>query len=165
MDTRAPRLEQLSPLPLEDELIRHATDQSQPATHEFLSAGCGNPNWIATTPRDASFRPCPFGLAESRRVWNEPDLGGIPGQKAIAGRFKTFLSTADSSPGGELLSRSSKSATSVFGVDADAFVCDSTDAVIGDNDPEPDRIFVHAACVVPRFLTKTMLRKLRSSKL
>jgi aspartate 4-decarboxylase len=158
METRARGLEHLSPFQLKDELIRYAKDrtQSKAATHKFLNAGRGNPNWVATTPRDAFFRLGLFGVAESKRVWDEPDLGGIPRQKGIAGRFKTFLSTAGSSPGAELLRRSLKYATSALGFDADAFVYELTDAVIGDNYPEPDRMLVHAEQVVHRFLMKTM---------
>src|SRR5215467_7370501 len=158
MEIRTRGLEQLSPFQLKDELIRYAKDQTQSkaATHKFLNAGRGNPNWVATTPRDAFFRLGLFGIAESKRVWDEPDLGGMPRQKGIAGRFKTFLSTAGSSPGAELLRRSLKYATSVLGFDADAFVYELTDAVIGDNYPEPDRMLVHAERVVHRFLVKTM---------
>ena len=82
-------LEQLSPFQLKDELIRYAKDQTQSkaATHKFLNAGRGNPNWLATTPRDAFFLRGQFGLAESKRVWDEPDLGGMPRQDGIADRF------------------------------------------------------------------------------
>ena len=45
---------------------------------------------------------------------------------------------------------------SELGFDADAFVHELTDAVIGDNYPEPDRILVHAEQVVQRYLAKTM---------
>jgi hypothetical protein len=51
MDTeiKSGTLAQLSPFQLKDELIRYAKDQSRTksATHKFLNAGRGNPNWIA----------------------------------------------------------------------------------------------------------------------
>ena len=53
---------------------------------------------MATTPRDAFFRLGEFGLLESKRVWDEPDLGGMPDRNGIAGRFSTFLEKADQGP-------------------------------------------------------------------
>ena len=72
-------LQQLSPFQLKDLLIRSARDfsRSKAATHNFLDAGRGNPNWVATTPRDAFFTLGRFGLSESRRIWDEPGIGGM----------------------------------------------------------------------------------------
>src|SRR5262247_2572393 len=105
MNSDSRTLEELSPFQLKDELIRYARAQSttRAAAHKFLNAGRGNPNWIATTPREAFFLLGQFGLAESKRVWDEADLGGMPDRTGIAGRFKTFLAAAGSSPGAELL--------------------------------------------------------------
>src|SRR5262245_6877485 len=101
-------LDELSPFQLKDELIRYARDFSagKASTHKFLNAGRGNPNWIATTPREAFFLVGQFALAESKRVWNEPDLGGMPGRKGIAERFRTFLAAGGTGRGAELLRRS-----------------------------------------------------------
>ena len=65
-----PGLDDLSPFQLKDQLIRYAKDQTagKAATHKFLNAGRGNPNWVATTPREAFFLLGQFGLAESKRV-------------------------------------------------------------------------------------------------
>jgi aspartate 4-decarboxylase len=158
METRTRGLDQLSPFQLKDELIRYAKEQAQGkrATHTFLNAGRGNPNWVATTPRDAFFRLGEFGLLESKRVWDEPDLGGMPDRNGIAGRFSTFLEKADQGPGIELLRRGLEYGVSVLGFEPDAFVHELTDSVVGDNYPEPDRMLVHAEQVVRRFLTKTM---------
>jgi hypothetical protein len=66
MEAKSGGLTQLSPFQLKDELIRYARDQSKSraATHAFLNAGRGNPNWIATTPREAARRPPPAQSAE-----------------------------------------------------------------------------------------------------
>ena len=153
-----PGLEELSPFQLKDQLIRYAKDQTagKAATHKFLNAGRGNPNWVATTPREAFFLLGQFGLAESKRVWDEPDLGGMPARDGIAGRFRAFLSAAAPGRGAELLRRGLDYGVSELGFDADAFVHELTDAVIGDNYPEPDRILVHTEQVVQRYLAKTM---------
>jgi aspartate 4-decarboxylase len=54
----------LSPFQLKDELIRSARDSTRQkaATHQFLDAGRGNPNWVATTPREAYFLLGQFAL-------------------------------------------------------------------------------------------------------
>src|SRR5688572_8627570 len=80
METPATAAERLSPFQLKDELIRYARDQTsnKAATHKFLNAGRGNPNWIATTPREAFLVLGHFALAESKQVWDERDLGGMP---------------------------------------------------------------------------------------
>src|SRR5207342_1967547 len=80
-------LEQLSPFELKDELIRYARDstRTKAATHKLLNAGRGNPNWIATTPREAFFLLGSFAMQEARLTWNEPELGlaGMPRSPGI----------------------------------------------------------------------------------
>jgi aspartate 4-decarboxylase len=152
-------LDELSPFQLKDELIKYAKAQSvgTSATHKFLNAGRGNPNWVATTPREAFFLLGQFGLAESKRVWDEPDLGGMPAADGIADRFRAFVASAKGR-GAEFLGAGLEYATSALGFDADAFVYELTDAVIGDNYPEPGRMLVHTERVVRRFLAKAMFR-------
>src|SRR5262245_7051224 len=151
-------LDALSPFQLKDELIRYAKDQtkSKSATHKFLNAGRGNPNWVATTPREAFFLLGQFGIAESKRVWNEPDFGGMPAPHRIAERFRIFLDEAADSAGADLLREGLDYGITALGFDADAFVHELTDAVVGDNYPEPDRMLVHTEQIVHRYLVKTM---------
>ncbi len=151
-------LEELSPFQLKDELIRLARDATagKAATHVFLNAGRGNPNWTASTPREAFFLLGQFALAETQRTWKEADLAGMPHADGIAARFKTFLASAGSSPGATLLGRSLEYSIAELGFKADAFVHELADAIIGDNYPEPDRMLVHAEKVVRRYLDKTM---------
>jgi aspartate 4-decarboxylase len=158
MNTTQSELEQLSPFQLKDVLIQYAKNRTAnaSATHKFLNAGRGNPNWVATTPREAFFLLGQFALAESRRVWDEPDLGGMPDRTGIADRFRSFLAAAVAGRGADLLRRGLEYATSTLGFEADAFVYELTDGVIGDNYPEPDRMLTHAERVVQRYLVKTM---------
>src|SRR5262245_49235195 len=132
MSTVGHGIEELSPFQLKDELIRYAKAQSasKAASHKFLNAGRGNPNWIATTPREAFFLLGQFGLAESKRVWDERHIGGMPDRPGIAGRFRAFLASSGSSPGGELLRSSLEYGVSELGFEADTFVHELTDAVI-----------------------------------
>src|SRR5262245_3446168 len=158
MQTRTDGLDALSPFQLKDELIQYAKAQTagHAATHKFLNAGRGNPNWVATTPREAFFLLGQFALAESRRVWDERDLGGMPERSGIAGRFRAFLTSSGTSPGAELLRRGLDYGTSTLGFDADAFVHELADSIVGDNYPEPDRMLAHAERVVHQYLVKTM---------
>ena len=39
----------------------------------MLNAGRGNPNWIATAPREAFFLLGSFGLEECRRIMDLPE--------------------------------------------------------------------------------------------
>jgi aspartate 4-decarboxylase len=156
---RAAGLEALSPFELKDELIKLAKDftQGKAATEKFLNAGRGNPNWVATTPREAFLLLGQFALAECRRVWSEPDLGGMPHAHGIADRLRRFLDGAGSaSEGASLLRRSLEQASSQWGFDADAFTHELVDSLIGDNYPVPDRMLVHAEKVVRRYLEREM---------
>ena len=47
--------EALSPFEIKDFLINHARDASEASAISFINAGRGNPNCVATTPRDAFF--------------------------------------------------------------------------------------------------------------
>jgi aspartate 4-decarboxylase len=151
-------LQQLSPFQLKDELIRSARDfsLSKSATHGFLDAGRGNPNWVATTPREAFFTLGRFALSESKRVWDEPGLGGMPHADGIADRLRKALSRTGEAAGAELLRRALDYGTGTLGFDADAFMHELADSIIGDTYPFPDRMLVHAEAIVRRYLAKVM---------
>lgn len=74
-------LEQLSPFELKDYLITLAKDTQQTAALTMLNAGRGNPNWIATEPRDAFFLLGQFAMKEARRVRDDVILAGMPPKK------------------------------------------------------------------------------------
>jgi aspartate 4-decarboxylase len=152
---------QMSPFEIKDELIKLAHDvtQGKSASKQFLNAGRGNPNWIATTPREAFFLLGQFALTESKREWDEPDLGGMPQRKGSARRFGRFLHAASDSPGKALLSATLEYATGELGFDADSFVHELTDSIIGDNYPVPDRMLQHCERIVHEFLMKEMCDK------
>src|SRR5579872_2339512 len=151
------RYEALSPFQLKDDLIRWAKDLTthKAATHQFLDAGRGNPNWVATTPRESFFMLGQFALAESKRVWDEPDLGGMPHPEGCADRLRTFLK-GTSGPGVALLRRAVDYGVEKLGFDPDAFVHELVDGIVGDNYPVPDRMLEHAEVVVQKYLEKAM---------
>ena len=72
--------EALSPFQIKDELIKLASVEARKSNSAFLNAGRGNPNWVATRPREAFFALGQFAVTESRRVMNHPaGLGGDAG--------------------------------------------------------------------------------------
>jgi aspartate 4-decarboxylase len=152
-------LAKLSPFELKDELIKlaRAVSEKHAATIQFLNAGRGNPNWTATTPREAFFLLGQFALAETKRDWDEPGLGGMPRREGSAARLREFLTQIGAgAPGARLLSASIDYGTQQLGFDADAWVYELTDALIGDNYPVPGRMLVHCEQVVHAFLEKEM---------
>src|SRR5215510_12808148 len=94
----------LSPFELKDELIKLARVAERDDVAQFLDAGRGNPNWICTTPRDAFGTLLRWGLEESRRGVDTPDLGRmITRDPGIAERFTQFLHANSTVPGTRLL--------------------------------------------------------------
>ena len=80
--------EKLSPFEIKDELIKLAKKTSRTTQSAFLNAGRGNPNWLATTPREAFFLLGQFAITESKRVMEDPaGLGGMPQPQGVAARL------------------------------------------------------------------------------
>lgn len=149
--------ETLSPFEIKDELIKLARKSSRTTQSAFLNAGRGNPNWIATTPREGFFLLGQFAITESQRVMEHPaGLGGMPQPQGIAKRLETWLNQRFESPGATFLSSMVRFAVKKFGFEADAFVHELVDSIIGDNYPVPDRMLVHNERIVHEYLMWAM---------
>src|ERR1700731_313596 len=99
------KFEALSPFEIKDELISLAKKTSRTTQSAFLNAGRGNPNWVATTPREGFFLLGQFAVAESKRVMDHPaGIGGMPQASDIAHRFDTWLDKQADAPGAAFLS-------------------------------------------------------------
>jgi aspartate 4-decarboxylase len=122
----------------------------------MLNAGRGNPNWIATTPREAFFTLGQFALQESRRVWEEPGLGGMPAKTGIAQRLNQYLEKHPNLPARDFLRDMMIFGVSHFKFQPDAFIHELIDGIIGDNYPVPDRILKHNERIVQAYLDKEM---------
>src|SRR3979490_788219 len=97
--------ETLGPFEIKDELIKLAKKTSRTTQSAFLNAGRGNPNWIATTPREGYFLLGQFAITESKRVMeHEAGLGGMPQAQGIAGRLEAWLGKHSDMPGAPFLS-------------------------------------------------------------
>jgi aspartate 4-decarboxylase len=131
--------------------------QREPSPDTMLTADRGNPTWIATEPREAFFLLGKFGLAESRLAWDEwAGVGGMPSKPHIYERYVAFLHENRDEPGAGLLMRSLDYVTNMLGLDADAFVHELADSVIGDNYPAPDRMLRCFEKIVHAYLVKEM---------
>jgi len=147
------KFEALSPFEIKDELINLAKATSKRTQSAFLNAGRGNPNWIATTPREGFFLLGQFAITESKRVMEHPaGIGGMPQAKGIAGRFEAWLAKHDDMPGAPFLKEMLPFAVKKFGFEPDAFVHELVDSIIGDNYPVPDRMLVHNERIVHEYL-------------
>jgi aspartate 4-decarboxylase len=156
------KFEALSPFEIKDELINLAKKTSRTTQSAFLNAGRGNPNWVATTPREGFFLLGQFAITESKRVMDHPaGIGGMPQPHGIAARLDAWVATKSDMPGAAFLSSMVQFAIKTFGFDRDAFVHELVDSIIGDNYPVPDRMLVHNERIVQEYLMWAMCGKPR----
>jgi aspartate 4-decarboxylase len=154
------KFETLGPFEIKDELIELAKQTSRTTQSAFLNAGRGNPNWIATTPREGFFLLGQFAITESKRVMEHPaGIGGMPQPQGIANRFEAWLAKHTDMPGASFLSAMVPFAIKRFGFEPDAFVHELVDSIIGDNYPVPDRMLVHNERIVHEYLMWAMCGK------
>jgi aspartate 4-decarboxylase len=145
--------ETLSPFEIKDELIKLAKKTSRTSQSAFLNAGRGNPNWIATTPREGYFLLGQFAITESKRVMDHPaGIGGMPQAQGIAARLESWLTKHADMPGASFLSAMLPFTTKKFSFEPDAFVHELVDSIIGDNYPVPDRMLVHNERIAHEYL-------------
>ncbi|MFK2567070.1 aspartate 4-decarboxylase [Bacteroides fragilis] len=153
----AKKMESISPFELKNKLIEMADESIKKIAHTMLNAGRGNPNWIATTPREAFFLLGKFGLEECRRVMYLPKgIAGIPQKDGIAARFETFLKTNHSQPGAELLKGTYQYMLLEHAADPDTLVHEWAEGVVGDQYPVPDRILQFTEMIVQDYLAQEM---------
>jgi aspartate 4-decarboxylase len=149
--------EGLSPFEIKDFLAKAASKVAGTSAVTYLNAGRGNPNWIATEPREAFFLLGQFALVESKRVMDlPPGVGGMPKARGIASRMSVWLGKHAEMPGAGFLGALVPWAVQKFGFDADKFVHELVDSIIGDNYPVPDRMLVHNEQVVHEYLQWAM---------
>ena len=156
--------ETLSPFEIKNDLAHVATTSARASQITFLNAGRGNPNWVAAEPRSAFFLLGQFAVVESQRVMNLPGgLGGIPRPAGIARRLARWLTAHRGMPGAAFLEKVVPWTVATFGFDADAFVHELVDAILGDNYPVPDRMLVHNEQIVREYLQWAMCGEPRPS--
>ena len=134
-------MEKISPFELKDRLIELAGESIRKMTRTMLNAGRGNPNWVATVPREAFFAIGKFGIAEARRDWQcDEGLAGIPQKEGIAKRFEQFLKENSREPGVTFLEKCYRYMTVEHDIKGDELIHEWTESILGNQYPVPDRI-------------------------
>lgn len=144
----------ISPFEFKNKLIDLAKDKK--SAHILLDAGRGNPNWTASTPRDAFFTFGHFAVSETKRTFESCDLAGIPHKEGLYNRFLNFLEENKSFPAIELLEKIIDYGIKEKGFNPDDFLYELCDAIIGDNYPYPDRMLPHIESIVHDYLLKEL---------
>lgn len=142
----------MSPFEVKNLLVAYAKEGDKQSARTLLNAGRGNPNWIATRPREAFFLLGFFALEEARRSMNLPlGVAGLPQQQGCAQRFVAFLKAHDGEPGAEFLQQGYDYLVGE-GFDADSLVQEWSQGIAGCEYPMPDRILAHTEAIVNRYL-------------
>lgn len=144
----------ISPFEFKNKLIDLAKDKK--SARSLLDAGRGNPNWTASTPRDAYFTFGHFAVSETRHTFCKGDLAGMPTKKGIYNRFLDYVKNNPNSPGIDLLSKIIDFGVKEKNFHGDDFVYELADAIIGDNYPFPDRMLPHIESIVHDYLIKEL---------
>lgn len=145
--------EVLSPFELKDKLIKMAESRHE---RMMLNAGRGNPNWVAVAPRQAFAQFMRFALGESGRHSIREGFGGACERDGIAERFDRFIADNNKWEGVGFLGDAFALARGELGLDADLFVHEMADAILGDHYPTPDRILTCAEKVIHKYLEQEM---------
>lgn len=146
----------ISPFEFKNKLIELATISNRKSTRTLLDAGRGNPNWVAATPREAFFTFGQFAITESRFSWDNGDLTGIPKKTGVYDRFCKYVEENSFMPGIETLIEIIEYGINELNFNADDFLHELCDAIIGDNYPFPDRMLVHIEKIVKEYLKSEM---------
>jgi aspartate 4-decarboxylase len=156
-DLNLEQYEKLGPFEIKDFLQKVASKAALESSMSYLNAGRGNPNWVATEPREAFFLLGQFAITECKRVLDlPPGVGGMPKAPGIAGRLEAWLAKHVDMPGAPVLQAMVPWAVKKFGFDADSFVHELVDSIIGDHYPVPDRMLVHNEQIVHEYLQWAM---------
>ncbi len=154
---REQELESLSPFELKDNLISLADARQRHSSHSMLNAGRGNPNWIATMPREAFFTLGRFGLEECRRTMDNPvGMAGIPEHKGIGARFEEFLRRNDHMPETALLKWVYDYGIGKHGLTPDSWALELAEGIIGDQYPVPVRMLEGCEKIVHDYIMREM---------
>jgi len=149
--------EKLGPFEIKDFLAKVAAKSALEASTSYLNAGRGNPNWVATEPREAFFLLGQFAVTESKRVLDlPPGVGGMPKAAGIAARLEAWLAKHQDMPGATFLQAMVPWTVKKFAFDPDKFVHELVDSIIGDHYPVPDRMLVHNEKIVHEYLEWAM---------
>lgn len=153
-------LSKLSPFELKGRIIAMSNERVKRNANTMLNAGRGNPNWIASVPRDAFFALGQFAMTECRRDFEMPEgITGVPQQEGISVPFETWARENENMPGVDFLRKAYEYCLLELSADADALVYEWTDGVVGDHYPTPPRILDYTERIVRKYLNWAICAK------
>ncbi len=145
----------LSPFELKDKLIALASSKADMA---MLNAGRGNPNFLATLPRQAFFRLGLFAAAESELSFSylQQGVGGLPRIEGVEARFERFTSEHRDQDGVDFLRRALSYVRDQLGLPAADFLHEMVEGILGCNYPVPPRMLRLSEAIVRQYLMQEM---------
>lgn len=151
------QLETLSPFEVKDTLM-HLAEQNK--DHAMINAGRGNPNWIATEPRDAFFQLGLFALQESKATYAQyPGFGGMSEKECISTRFLSFCEQNEHVAGVRFLLNAFSYLTTEHKLNADELIYEWVEGILGDNYPVPDRMLKNSEFIARKYIEQEMGHK------
>lgn len=150
-------LESMSPFEIKNTLIKMAKKGSETSTATFLNAGRGNPNWIATTPREAFFLLGQWAVEVCRNeLYMKPGIAGMPPKEDLGESLRQFLRDNSALPGAHLLQKAIDYCEKELNIDADSLAYEWADGIIGDHYPTPVRMLTNTEKIVKAYMAKEM---------
>ncbi|MDE6537174.1 MAG: bifunctional aspartate transaminase/aspartate 4-decarboxylase [Muribaculaceae bacterium] len=150
-------LSKMSPFEIKNELIKLAKKDARKSTDQFLNAGRGNPDWVATAPRQAFFLLGQWALQECERNFkDESGIAGVPSSEGSMERLRHFLMVNSTLPGALLLHDSIEYCINTLGLDPDTLAYEWAEGIIGDEYPTPVRMLEMSEEIVKAYLAKEM---------
>lgn len=150
-------LAKMSPFEIKNELIKLAKKDARKSTGQFLNAGRGNPDWIATEPRQAFFLLGQWALTECERTYkDDPGIAGIPQSDGAMERLKHFLMVNSTRPGATMLADAIDYCIDTLNIEPDSLAYEWAEAIIGDQYPTPVRILDHTQDIIRAYMAKEM---------
>lgn len=150
-------LAKMSPFEIKNELIKLAKRDARKSTDQFLNAGRGNPDWIATVPRQAFFLLGQWALQECERTFkDEPGIAGMPASEGSMDRLRHFLMVNSTLPGALLLHDAIQYCLDTLKLDPDTLAYEWAEGIIGDEYPTPVRMLDMSEEIVRAYMAKEM---------
>lgn len=151
------RLEKMSPFEIKDTLINLAQKEARAHTATYMNAGRGNPNWIATAPRDAFFLLGMWAMEEARdEMYQKPGIAGCPSPDGIGRRLRVFLRDNSARRGAHLLEQALDYCEKYLDIKVDDLAYEWADGIIGDQYPVPPRILKNTEKIVAAYMAQEM---------
>jgi aspartate 4-decarboxylase len=149
-------LAKLSPFELKDSLMGLASSK---ADRTMLNAGRGNPNFLATIPRNAFFQFGLFAVQESERSFSyvNTGLGGLPRPDGMEARFDTFLTTNAAAAGIDFLIAAMSYVRDQLGLSGEGFLHEMVTGILGCEYPVPPRVLSNTGRIVRQYLVQKVV--------